>query len=70
MNREGADQREICIVIGSASLAVCRTYAQAPVGTLLALVGSDGYVEIAVREGSAAERLGLGVGATLEVRGV
>jgi S-adenosylmethionine hydrolase len=35
-----------------------RTYADGPPAQLLALVGSDGYVEIALREGSAERELG------------
>jgi S-adenosylmethionine hydrolase len=64
------DTRGIRVVLRGASLAVQRTYADGAPGQLLALVGSDGCLEIAVREGSAAERLGLGVGARLIVQGV
>ena len=39
-------------------LRVVRTYAEAPPGELVALAGSDGYVELAKREASAAEELG------------
>jgi S-adenosylmethionine hydrolase len=35
---------------------------------LLAYVGSNGAVEVAVRDGSAAERLGVGVGGRVKVR--
>jgi len=38
---------------------IARTYADAPIGEPAALFGSSGYLEIAVREGSAAETLGL-----------
>jgi S-adenosylmethionine hydrolase len=38
---------------------VARTYADVEEGTLVAVTGSAGLVEIAVREGSAAERLGM-----------
>jgi S-adenosylmethionine hydrolase len=44
-----------------------RTYGDVPTGGLLAYVGSGGEVEIAVRDGSAARRLGIGVGG--KVRG-
>ncbi len=37
-----------------------RTYGDAAVGELVVLVGSDGFVEVAVREGSAADRLQAG----------
>ena len=43
-----------------------RTYGDVEPGQLLAYVGSDGSVEVAVRGGSAARLLGVGVGA--EVR--
>lgn len=44
------------------------TYVEATPGGLLALVSSDGRLEIAVRDGSAAERLGAGAGAGVRVR--
>lgn len=40
------------------SVARCETYADTAPGDLMVLEGSDGYLEVAVREGSAAERLG------------
>lgn len=46
--------------------ALRRTFGDVERGTLVALVGSGGTVEIAVRDGSAARLLGVGVGA--EVR--
>jgi S-adenosyl-L-methionine hydrolase (adenosine-forming) len=39
-----------------------RTFDDVPTGGLLAYVGSGGTIEIAVRNGSAARRLGIGVG--------
>lgn len=39
-----------------------RTFADVPRGELVAFVGSGGTVEIAVRDGSAAEKLGVGIG--------
>ena len=45
-----------------------RTYADVPVGRPLALVGSGDLVEIAVRNGSAAEQLGLTVGQLVHLR--
>lgn len=45
-----------------------RTFGDVPTGGLLAYVGSDGAVEIAVRDGSAARRLGMGVGGRIRVR--
>jgi len=44
-----------------------QTYAQAQVGDLLALVNSYGLLEVAVREGRAADVLELGRGARIEI---
>jgi S-adenosylmethionine hydrolase len=53
-------------VAGTDVGALRRTFGDVERGTLVALVGSGGTVEIAVRDGSAARLLGVGVGA--EVR--
>ncbi len=45
-----------------------RTYAEADVGEMVVLVGSDGFVEVAVREGDAAARLGLVPGQPVVLR--
>jgi S-adenosylmethionine hydrolase len=45
-----------------------RTFGDVPTGGLLAYVGSGGAVEIAVRDGSAARRLGLGMGGRIRAR--
>jgi hypothetical protein len=45
-----------------------RTYADVAPGDVVTLVGSTGHVEIAVREGSGAERLGLKPGDPVELR--
>jgi S-adenosylmethionine hydrolase len=39
----------------------CRIYGEAPSETAVALIGSDGYVEVAVRDGSALENLGAAI---------
>lgn len=44
------------------------TFGDVPPGALLAYVGSGGAVEVAVRDGSAARRLGLGVGGRIRAR--
>ncbi len=44
-----------------------RTYSDVEPGEPLALIGSGGFLEISVREGSAAEALGLGRGNVVEV---
>jgi S-adenosylmethionine hydrolase len=45
-----------------------RTFADVTSGGLLAYVGSGGAIEIAVRNGSAARRLGVGVGGRIRAR--
>jgi len=47
---------------------VRRTFSDVPPGALLAYVGSGGAIEIAVRNGSAARRLGVGVGGRVRAR--
>jgi S-adenosyl-L-methionine hydrolase (adenosine-forming) len=56
------------IEVGAVSIAVRRTYAEVLPGELVALVGSTGFIEIAARNGDAAEMLGLsrGVGVRLK----
>jgi S-adenosylmethionine hydrolase len=53
------------IQVAGLALTVRRTYADAAEGEPVALVGSSGLVEIAVRDGSAAERLGLRRGSSV-----
>jgi hypothetical protein len=55
-------------VEAGAPIGLCRTYADVAPGSVLALVGSSGFLEIAVRDGSAARLLGLGPGARVVVR--
>jgi S-adenosylmethionine hydrolase len=47
--------------------SVVNTYAEASAGDLCALFGSTDHLEVAVNGGSAAERLGLGRGATVTI---
>ena len=44
------------------------TFGDVPTGGLVAYLGSGGAVELAVRDGSAARRLGMGVGGRIRVR--
>jgi S-adenosyl-L-methionine hydrolase (adenosine-forming) len=50
------------VVVGGATLPLVGTYEEVAPGELLAYIGSAGTVEIAVRDGSAGERLGLARG--------
>jgi len=54
-------------VDGGPAAPLVRTYADVAPGALAALVGSAGMLEISVRDGSAAERLGVGRGASVRV---
>jgi S-adenosylmethionine hydrolase len=51
--------RTVVVVAGQVVAEVHRTYANIAPGEMLALVGSSGYLEIAVREGSASSILGV-----------
>jgi S-adenosylmethionine hydrolase len=56
------------VEVGALHLPVLRTYADVAPGTPLALVGSSGLIEIAVRDGSAAVLLGLARETTVLLR--
>jgi S-adenosylmethionine hydrolase len=58
----------VVVVAGQEVVGVRRTYAEVRPGEVLMLVGSEGHLEIAVREGSATQRLGLQPGDAVEVR--
>ena len=54
------------VVAGWSVTRVCRSYAEGS-GDLFAIIGSSGYLEIAARQASAAERLSAGAGAPVSV---
>ncbi|HYM81122.1 MAG TPA: SAM-dependent chlorinase/fluorinase [Candidatus Limnocylindria bacterium] len=56
------------IAAGRVVKGLARSYGDAPTGTLLAIIGSSGRLEIAQVGGDASERLGLGVGDEIRVR--
>jgi len=58
----------LAVEVAGRPARVVRTYGDARVAELVALVGSSGRLEIAIREGSAARVLGLGRGASVTVR--
>jgi S-adenosylmethionine hydrolase len=59
----------LSITLGGAHLeGLASSYATVAPGALVAIVNSFGFVEIAVRDGSAAARLGAIIGAAVEVR--
>jgi S-adenosylmethionine hydrolase len=60
--------RAVVVVAGHEITGVHRTYAHVAPGEMLGLVGSEGHLEIAVREGSAARELGLRAGDPVVLR--
>lgn len=66
-----ACQSPVSIRVGKEQIErISRTYADVEPNELLAYLGSSGYLEIAVREGNAAVRLGVTVGAPVYIKGV
>jgi S-adenosylmethionine hydrolase len=57
----------ILLIAGQAITRLCRSYAEGGEDELFTIVGSSGYLEIAARQASAAEKLGMGVGTPVEI---
>jgi len=55
------------LIAGQKITRVCHSYAEGSENEFFAIVGSSGYVEVAARQASAAEKLEAGVGTPLEV---
>ena len=55
-------------IAGERIVGVLRTYGERPTGSLIALVGSSGWVEVAVVNGDAARQLTAGAGTTVWFR--
>jgi S-adenosylmethionine hydrolase len=55
-------------IAGERIEGIVRTYGERPTGTLIALLGSSGWVEIAVVNGDAARQLTAGAGTTVRFR--
>ncbi|MEZ0266110.1 MAG: SAM hydroxide adenosyltransferase, partial [Phycisphaerae bacterium] len=67
-NLPGEHTAEVRTVrVGRRSVPVKRTYADVPVGRPVALVGSSGLLEVAVRNGNAARKLHLNVGSRIRL---
>jgi S-adenosylmethionine hydrolase len=62
------DADALVVEIGGAPVPLGRTYHDVERGRLVAYLGSAGYLEVGVRDGSAAALLGAGRGARLRVR--
>ena len=50
------------LIAGQTITRICKSYAEGAEGDVFAIIGSSGYLEIAARQASAAEKLGAGVG--------
>lgn len=55
------------IEVGTHRIPIRHTYAEVPVGEAVAVVGSTGFIEIAIRDGDAALRLGIRRGTTVRL---
>jgi S-adenosyl-L-methionine hydrolase (adenosine-forming) len=55
------------LIAGKTITHVCQSYAEGGEDELFAIAGSSGYLEIAARQVSAAGKLGVGVGAQVEI---
>ncbi len=64
--RCGVREHELALPGASRALAVHRTFCDAPAGEVFLLWGSSGYLELALDQGSAAARLGLTAGESIE----
>ncbi len=63
------EKRDFSLTIGPHEIRVlARTYAETSPGELFAIVGSSGYLEVSVGQGSAAEKIGCESGAVVELR--
>lgn len=66
--QQSAPEKQVRIRIGSHIIrGIGRTYADVPADSALALVGSRGYLEIAVNKGNAAQKINVGKGAAVQV---
>ncbi|MGB0589203.1 MAG: SAM hydrolase/SAM-dependent halogenase family protein [Myxococcota bacterium] len=60
----------VAVEVGGVTLPISRTYGEVSPGVALALIGSDGWLEIAVRNGSAQAHLKLRPGSPVRVLSV
>ena len=60
--------RDFSIRVGSLSVKrLCSSFAEADPGEFFAIEGSTGYIELALNQGSAADRLNIALGAEIEL---
>jgi len=64
----GLEAKSFTLAIGMAAIVrMARTYAEARPGELFAIVGSSGYLEVSVNQGSAAKQVGCQTGSVAEL---
>lgn len=67
LQQAGLDERLVVEIIDQHITGLQRTYAAVPRGMLLAIIGSSNRLELAVRNGNAAQTLGVSIGDSVRV---
>ncbi len=67
LNDVGSDESIEVHILDQRINNICRTYGDSEWGMVMALIGSSGRLELAVRNGNAAQLLGVGVGDSLRI---
>lgn len=68
LNQYGLGRRIIAEIIDQQLTGLFRTYADGPLGVPMCLIGSSGHIELAVRNGNAAQYLGVDIDDKLRIR--
>jgi S-adenosylmethionine hydrolase len=69
LEQAGLSDQIVVRIIDQRIAGLRRTFSDVPVGALIALIGSNDHLELAVRNGSAAQTLGVSIGDTVRVSG-
>jgi S-adenosyl-L-methionine hydrolase (adenosine-forming) len=69
LEEAGLGQQIVVRIIDQRIAGLSRTFADVSVGALIALIGSSDHLELAVRNGSAAQTLGVSIGDIVRVSG-
>jgi S-adenosylmethionine hydrolase len=67
LEQAGSGKQLVVKIIDQRIAGISRTFADVAVGALIALIGSNNRLELAVRNGSAAQTLGVGIGDIVRV---
>ena len=68
LERAGKGKKLTVTIIDQLINGLHQTYADGPIGALITLIGSSDHLELAVRNGNAAQTLGVGIGDIVRVR--